>query len=65
MTTNCVHCGKERPYTWVGGQHCHAPNKRAGKPPIYWPFPPEWNHIRDHVYREEDEEGEEEDDDDH
>ena len=53
---NCVHCGKERPFRWVGGQHCHAPNKRAGKPAIYWPYPPDWNmNVRDYVYGEEEE----------
>lgn len=53
---NCIHCGKERPYRWVGGQHCHVPKKQSGNsPPQFWPFP-DWSNVtnvRDHVYTDE------------
>ena len=51
---NCVHCGKERPYSWVGGQHCQAPIRKPK--PINWPYPPtgriptDWEGVRDYAY---------------
>ena len=52
----CVHCGKERPYRWVGGQHCKNWVKQD-RPAFVWPFPevqrpgPYYN-TRDYVYVE-------------